>query len=70
VDKLCARCKRPFVSWQKPNTHSPTATWRGECCPDCAPEKTVATLDCCDYMQARRLTARLRDGYHILLGRA
>ncbi|HZT29467.1 MAG TPA: hypothetical protein VFA33_06270 [Bryobacteraceae bacterium] len=72
MDKLCARCKKPFVSWRKEEKHNPTATWHGETCPDCAPKTkpSEATLDCVQYIATRRMAARLRDGHSILMGRA
>jgi hypothetical protein len=69
---VCGLCKKPFVAWQKANKENPTATWRQERCPECAPHRLGrqgATLDCYEYMRQNRLTARLRDGYNILTGR-
>jgi hypothetical protein len=69
MDNLCGRCKQPFVRRRKPDKHKPTATWHAEYCPDCVPatSKPHAEMDCYRYIQARRVGARLRDGYHILL---
>ncbi len=70
---VCGRCKKPFVAWQKHDAANPTATWREERCPDCAPHKvgkSEATLDCVQYIRPNRIAARLRDGYNILAGRS
>jgi hypothetical protein len=69
---VCGQCGKPFVAREKPDADNPTATWRAERCPDCAPYKfgkPEVTLDCCQYIRPARLTARLRDGYNILAGR-
>lgn len=66
---ICGQCKKPFVTREKHDTNSPSATWRAERCPDCAPHKfgkPERTLDCYQYIRRNRITARLRDGYHIL----
>lgn len=73
MSAICSRCKKPFVAWQQPNKANPTATWRAEVCPDCAPHKLGKpehTLDCTQYIRPSRLTARLHDGFRMLSGRA
>jgi hypothetical protein len=69
MNRLCKKCKKPFVAEHLVAVWGGNARAVSEYCPDCSANmgaKPDVDLDCYQYTTHHRLTARLRDGYQIL----